>query len=134
VFDEVDMKTSSLCSGYTFILSTPERVYLWKGRGAIRDEVSVARVVTGQISGGDFAEYNEEEEPDAFFDVLGGYEDYSSADYWHLRPTCRKYAPRLFKIDMESRYKVGFDCRWKTLFSIITNRNVGRRDCTFLSG
>ena len=36
------------------------------------------------------------------FRALGGNADRTSAEYWTLRPSCRKYGTRLFKIDLQS--------------------------------
>ncbi|KAI5783626.1 gelsolin repeat protein [Geopyxis carbonaria] len=105
-FDEVDMKVSSLCSGFPYILTTGSEVYVWKGRGATIEEVGAARLVGFEISGGEVKEFNEGEEDDTFFNTLGGYQDRISADYWHLRPSCKKYAARLFKIDLQTSGKV----------------------------
>ena len=105
-FDEVDMGVSSLCSGFPFIVSRKGGVHLWKGKGATPEEIGVARLVGFEISGGEVKEFTEGDEPDAFFDALGGYSEIISADYWHLKPSCKKYAARLFKIDLQAQSKV----------------------------
>lgn len=105
-FDEVDMEVASLCSGFPFIVCRKGGVYLWKGKGATLEEVGIARLVAFGISGGEVKEFAEDDEPDAFFDALGGYSEFKSADYWHLRPSSKKYAARLFRIDLDSHTKV----------------------------
>jgi hypothetical protein len=105
-FDEVDMKVSSLCSGFPFIVTWKGGVYLWKGKGATSEEIGLARLVGFENAGGEVKEYNEGEESDAFFSALGEYSDRKSADYWHLRPSCKKYAARLFRIDLQAPSKV----------------------------
>ena len=105
-FDEVDMQVSSLCSGFPFILSRKGGVYLWKGKGATADEIGVARLVGFELSGGEVKECAEGDEPDEFFDALGGYAEIVSADYWHLRPASKRYAARLYKVDLQSPSKV----------------------------
>ncbi|KAF8245365.1 hypothetical protein K440DRAFT_646308 [Wilcoxina mikolae CBS 423.85] len=105
-FDEVDMGVSTLCSGFPYIVSRKGGVYLWKGKGATPEEIGVARLVGFEISGGEVKEFAEGDEPDAFFDALGGYSEIMSADYWHLKPSCKKYAARLFKIDLQTQSKV----------------------------
>jgi hypothetical protein len=107
-FDEVDMNTLSLCSGFPYIVSHKGAVCLWKGKGATPEEIGVARLVGFEISGGEVKEYAEGEEEDGFLDAIGGFEERSSADYWHLRPGCKKYAARLFRIDLQSLAKVCF--------------------------
>lgn len=105
-FDEVDMRVASLCSGFPFIVSRKGGVYLWKGKGATPDEIGVARLVGFEISGGEVKEFAEGDEPDSFFTALGGYAEITSAHYWHLRPVCRKYAARLFRMDLQTQAKV----------------------------
>ena len=107
-FDEIDMNALSLCSGFPYIISHKGAVCLWKGKGATPEEIGVARLVGFEISGGEVKEYAEGEESDGFFDAIGGFEERSSADYWHLRPSCKKYAARLFRIDLHSLAKVCF--------------------------
>lgn len=107
--DEVDCKASSLCSGFPFIVSAKGQVYLWKGKGSTPEEVGVARLVAFDMSAGEVQEIDEGGEPELFFEILdGSSEDRASADYWHLKPAHPSYATRLFRIDLESRAKVGF--------------------------
>jgi hypothetical protein len=105
-FDEVDMQVSSLCSGFSYVVCRKGGVYIWKGKGATQAEIGVARLVGFEISGGEVNECTEGDEPDAFFDALGGYSEFKSADYWHLRPSSKRYATRLFRIDLQARSKV----------------------------
>lgn len=100
------MRVASLCSGFPFIVSHKRAVYLWKGRGATPDEIGVARLVGFEISGREAKEFAEGDEPDDFFTALGGYAETTSADYWHLKPVSRKYAARLFKMDLQTQAKV----------------------------
>lgn len=106
--DEVDCKASSLCSGFPFIVSAKGQVFLWKGKGSTAEEVGVARLVAFDMSRGELQEIDEDSEPEMFFDILdGSSEDRASADYWHLKPAHSSYNTRLFRIDLESRAKVG---------------------------
>lgn len=108
VLDEVDCKASSLCSGFPFIVSAQSQVFLWKGKGSTAEEVGVARLVAFDMSAGDIQEIDEDSEPDMFFEILdGSSEDRAAADYWHLKPSHKSYSTRLFRIDLESRAKVG---------------------------
>ena len=100
------MRVANLCSGFPFIVSRNRAVYLWKGRGATPDEIGVARLVGFEVSGGEVKEFAEGDEPDDFFTALGGYAETTSADYWHLKPVSRKYAARLFKMDLQTQAKV----------------------------
>jgi hypothetical protein len=105
-FDEVDMQVSSLCSGFPYVAYRKGGVYLWKGKGATQAEVGVARLVGFELSGGEVKECTEGDEPDDFFDALGGYSEFKSADYWHLRPSSKRYAARLFRMELQARSKV----------------------------
>ncbi|KAA8895170.1 hypothetical protein FN846DRAFT_970874 [Sphaerosporella brunnea] len=105
-FDEVDMQVSSLCSGFPYVVCRKGGVYLWKGKGATQAEVGVARLVSFEISGGEVKECTEGDEPDDFFDVFGGYSELKSANYWNLRPSSKRYAARLFRMDLQAKSKV----------------------------
>lgn len=107
--DEVDCKASSLCSGFPFIVSAKGQIFLWKGKGSTGEEVGVARLVAYDMSADEVQEIDEDGEPDMFFEILdGSSEDRAAADYWHLKPSHNSYSTRLFRIDLESRAKVGF--------------------------
>lgn len=124
-FDELDMTLSSLCSGFSYVLATGGEVYVWKGRGATLEEVGAARLVGFEISRGEIKEFVEGEESDAFFNALGGYQDRTSADYWHLRPSCKKYAARLFKVDLQTSGKVNMCLIGRNPCTTIRLTNLG---------
>lgn len=106
--DDVKMTPSSLCSGFPYIISWKGIVYLWKGKGSTPDELGITRLVALDISGGDVVEIAEGDEPEELFDALGSDERPPSADYWRLKPTCKKYAARLFRIDTQLPSKVSY--------------------------
>lgn len=93
---QVAEKASSLNSGDSFLLLTPETVYLWYGKGCNDAEKASAQglgeVLKKQTMFKTVTEVNEGEEPTKFWDFVGGKDDYaSSAD---LEEAPRE--PRLF--------------------------------------
>lgn len=106
--DEVELSRSSLCAGFPYLLSTPDKLYLWKGRGAAPDELGAARLMAfDQAVNGEVKEIHEGQEPEPFFDWLrGDSEDQAHADYWKLKPQCPKYGARVFLVDSSSPTKV----------------------------
>lgn len=107
-FDEVDFNTQSLCKGFPFIISARfGKLYLWKGSGSGADELGCARLIGMDLGlTGEIEEVDEGQEPAAFWESLpGGRRDFAVADevqHWHLKPSCEKYATRLFSIDVEA--------------------------------
>ena len=116
-FDEVDFAPASLCSGFPYILSaTSGRLYLWKGRGSGADELGCARLIGMDLGlTGEIEEVDEGKEPAIFWEAFpkgtaprGEVEE----GRWHLKPSCEKYATRLFGIDTEGRPKSSSGFMW----------------------
>jgi hypothetical protein len=106
VFDEVDFTLHSFCSGFPYLISTSNRLYLWKGIGAHQEELSSARLITMDVSPTpDLTEIEEGKEPASFFALFPPLPKYPkntiprSADHWRLRPRHENYAVRLFRVD-----------------------------------
>lgn len=104
-FDEVDLSISSLCSGFTYIISGMNgKLFLWQGRGSTADEIGCARLIGMDIGPtGEIEEVSEGQEPSSFFESFPGQEKAvpPSADYWQLKPKHEKYSCRLYRIDHE---------------------------------
>ena len=106
-FDEVDFTARSLCKGFPYIVSTQSgKLYLWKGSGSGADELGCARLIGMDIGlTGEIEEVDEGKEPAAFWQSFqGGRRDVngaSSAQHWHLKPSCEQYATRLFAVNVE---------------------------------
>ncbi|KAI9735390.1 MAG: hypothetical protein M1818_006585 [Claussenomyces sp. TS43310] len=109
VFDEVDFTTASLCSGFSYLISTANgRLYLWKGKGSSIDELSCARLI-GMDSGltGELEEVDEGKEPASFLKIFGNDARINqSADHWRLKPNYGKYCGRLFHADASSQSQI----------------------------
>lgn len=100
VFDEVDFKTGSLCSGFPYLIATSSgQQFLWKGKGSSVDELSCARLL-GMDFGitGEIIEVDEGSESQEFLKFFGNEAKImKSADHWRLKPNYEKYCARLFR-------------------------------------
>lgn len=111
-FDEVSFSPNSLCSGFPYIVSaTSGRLYLWKGKGSGADELGCARLIGMDLGlTGEIEEIDEDNEPSSFWAAFPSSRKRSESSsiastYWHLKPSCDKYATRLFSVELESRPK-----------------------------
>ena len=105
-FDEVNLSSSSLCSGYPYIISARYgKLYLWQGRGSAADELGCARLIGMDLALiGEIEEVTEVEEPEDFFDTFPDSvkpPKYPAEGYWRLKPNHDNYCCRLFRIDYE---------------------------------
>ncbi|KAK2747811.1 hypothetical protein FQN57_001841 [Myotisia sp. PD_48] len=110
-FDEVDLNSHNLCSGFPFIVSANQgKSYLWKGLGSTADELGCARLIGMDIGlTGEIQEITEGQEPQSFFDIFPPATPRvpSSADFWRLKPNHQKYCCRLFRVDHELGQRFG---------------------------
>ena len=107
-FDEVDFATSSLCAGFTYLLTQSGKCHLWKGKGSDVTEVSCARLIGMDLTlTGELVEHEDGSEPAAFWKIFGDVSSRPhSADHWRLKPNYDKYCSRLFCSDADSRQQV----------------------------
>lgn len=111
VFDEVDLSSSSLCSGFPYLITQQGKCYLWKGKGAGVDELSCARLIGMDLAlMGELVEMDEGQEPESFWGFFGGDRkpSLSSADHWRLKPSYEKYCGRLFCSDSAAQSQVRY--------------------------
>ncbi|KAF3080659.1 hypothetical protein TWF102_002114 [Orbilia oligospora] len=103
-FDEVDIHFTNLCSGFPYIISTPDRLYLWKGKGASIEELRAARVASFDLAGdNEVKQIDEDKEPEFFVEMMGGEPGGQvHAQYWCLKPQHMQYTSRVFLVDHES--------------------------------
>lgn len=109
VFDEVDFSSSSLCSGFPYLITQQGKCYLWKGKGAGVDELSCARLIGMDLAlMGELVEMEEGQEPENFWEFFSGDRraNLSSADHWRLKPSYEKYCGRLFCSDSAAQNQV----------------------------
>jgi advillin len=97
---QVPEVASSLNSGDAFVLVTPATVYCWQGRHCLPEEVDVAKKIAVILEGhlgvtGRSQQLVEEgEEPEAFWDALGGKGEYPEA----AADEVVSQEPRLFQV------------------------------------
>ncbi|KAK6497526.1 hypothetical protein TWF481_011932 [Arthrobotrys musiformis] len=103
-FDEVDIHFTNLCGGFPYIISTPDRLYLWKGKGSSLEELRAARVASFDLAGdNEVKQIDEDKEPEFFVEMMGGEPGgQEHAQYWSLKPQHAQYATRVFLVDHES--------------------------------
>lgn len=102
-FDEEDLRSISLCSGFPFLIHSDERVYLWKGIGSSPKELAYARKVATDLTSGDIEDVDEGSEPQALLDLLqNGLTEKATAKYWAIKSSHDNYMARLFKCDRRS--------------------------------
>ncbi|PHH79876.1 hypothetical protein CDD82_2130 [Ophiocordyceps australis] len=102
VFDQVDFASSSLCSGFVYLITQAGTCFLWKGKGSDVAEVSCARLVGIDMAlTGALVEYDEGSEPESFWRLFGDGAAAcpQSADHWRLKPSYDRYSSRLFVSD-----------------------------------
>jgi len=91
---EVTPQAASLNSEDSFVLVTPESVYVWFGLGANQDEIAVATATAATLAKGrEVVKVKEGEESDAFWVAMGGRAEYPSMSLGDMAPQ----DPRLFE-------------------------------------
>jgi hypothetical protein len=108
-FDEVDFSLSSLCSGFSYLISSNSHLHLWKGKGCGAEEVGCARLIAMDLgTTPDVAEVSEDDETASFFNLFPPLDGHSgkavprSADHWRLKGSTDKYRCRLFRVEQHS--------------------------------
>ncbi|CAK7217814.1 hypothetical protein SCUCBS95973_003272 [Sporothrix curviconia] len=109
VFDEVDFETSSLCSGFPYLITRQGKCYLWKGKGSNVNELSCARLIGMDLAlMGELAEVEDGKESANFWALFegSGRGKPGSADHWRLKPKYDRYAKRLFCFNASQREQI----------------------------
>ncbi|XP_031553548.1 gelsolin, cytoplasmic-like [Actinia tenebrosa] len=98
---QVPRRAASLNSGDVIILETSEKIYMWRGTGACAAERRIGRLVIDFLTPGREPEViREGQEPDSFWDDIGGREPYSTGK--RLEEEKPSYPPRLFQFSNAS--------------------------------
>ncbi|NWI33080.1 VILI protein, partial [Sula dactylatra] len=92
---EVPIRASSLNSNDVFVLKTPNRCYLWCGKGCSGDEREMGKSVADIISKTEKLVIAEGQEPTEFWVALGGKSQYANAK--RLQEENPSVSPRLFE-------------------------------------
>lgn len=111
VFDEVDYETSSLCSGFPYLITRQGKCYLWKGKGSTVDELSCARLIGMDLAlTGELTEVEDGKESANFWALFegSGRGKPGSADHWRLKPKHDQYVKRLFRFNSLQHEQVCF--------------------------
>jgi len=91
--EQVEEKSTSLSSDDVFILESKDTCWIWRGKESSEEEFQVAEKFFATLCPGrESTELAEGSEDDAFWDVLGGQEEYGPPEY---RPV---FPPRLFHV------------------------------------
>uniref|UniRef100_UPI00358EE5F5 scinderin-like n=1 Tax=Myxine glutinosa TaxID=7769 RepID=UPI00358EE5F5 len=75
---ETSLDASALNSNDVFVLKTPAKTFVWKGKGANSGEVEAATYVAS-VLGGVKADFSEGAEPEEFWKALGGKKNYQTS-------------------------------------------------------
>ncbi|XP_020369141.2 scinderin [Rhincodon typus] len=90
---EVDVDAQSLNSNDVFVLKLPNNAYLWIGKGASGEEEKGAKYLTSILQC-KATRIGEGEEPDVFWNALGGKKEYQTSAL--LQSSADDFQPRLF--------------------------------------
>ncbi|KAI4112177.1 MAG: hypothetical protein LQ339_000185 [Xanthoria mediterranea] len=110
-FDEVDFSPESLCKGFPYLVSSGSgKLHLWKGSGSGVDELGCARLIGMDLGvRGEIEEVEDGREPDTFWKCFPGGRpealkgrDTSISKHWQLKPSCERYATRLYRVGIEA--------------------------------
>ncbi|XP_076311001.1 gelsolin, cytoplasmic-like isoform X1 [Tachypleus tridentatus] len=108
---QVPEKATSLNSDDVFVVETPSVTHLWIGKESSEDELNMARNVAELVSPGrEIVEIGEEEEPDEFWNSIGGKNEYQKS---RGLPSTPLLEPRLFKCsEVHGRFRVEEMCNF----------------------
>ncbi|XP_022257425.1 gelsolin, cytoplasmic-like, partial [Limulus polyphemus] len=108
---QVSEKAASLNSDDVFVVETPSVTYVWIGKESSEDELNMARNVAELVSPGrELVEIAEEEEPDEFWNSIGGKDEYQKSRGLPAKPLLE---PRLFKCsEVRGKFRVKEMCNF----------------------
>lgn len=101
-FDEVDLVTSSLCSGFPFLISAKfGKLYLWKGLGSNQQDVGCARLIGMDLGlTGEIEEVEEGHEPTGFWDAFPIKSPRRTSSSGRAGPTrVNTHLPKLYRVE-----------------------------------
>ncbi|RMD44999.1 hypothetical protein DV735_g129, partial [Chaetothyriales sp. CBS 134920] len=108
VFDQVEFSPASLCSGFSYLISTKlGKLYLWIGTGSCADEYGAARLVGADLGlTGEIEEVGEGKEPAAFWRAFSSptaKELYQRSDTWAMRAGSEHngFPCKLYRVEQE---------------------------------
>ncbi|RMZ85645.1 hypothetical protein DV737_g610, partial [Chaetothyriales sp. CBS 132003] len=108
VFDQVEFSPTSLCSGFSYLISTKfGKLYLWIGEGSCADEYGAARLIGTDLGlTGEIEEVAEGKEPAAFwtaFSSPSAKQQYQPSRTWAIRARNEHsgFPCKLYRIEQE---------------------------------
>ena len=102
-FDEVDLSSGQLSSGFPFLISAKfGKLYLWKGQGSGADEIGAARLIGMDLGlTGEMEEVDEGSEPATFWEAFpsSSKSDFKASELWSMRSV--DFPSRLYRVENE---------------------------------
>jgi hypothetical protein len=101
-FDEVDISSTSLCTGLPFLISAKfGKLYLWKGKGSNAEDVGCARLIGMDLGlTGEIEEVAEGEESPSFWESLSsGPIKRGASQTGKQTEQLHSHAPRLYRVE-----------------------------------
>ncbi|KAF8441565.1 hypothetical protein L210DRAFT_3398836 [Boletus edulis BED1] len=106
LIDEMDLNIKSLCSGYSYCITTIlDNIYVWHGCGSVAAERTAAlRYAQDMATKGtlvkELVEGENDGDEEMFWMVVGDSESYAKADYWKWRHSIVPSEPRCWLVDI----------------------------------
>lgn len=102
-FDEVDLLSGQLSSGFPFLISAKfGKLYLWKGQGSGADEIGAARLIGMDLGlTGEMEEVDEGSEPATFWQAFpsSSKRNFKASEMWSMRSA--DFPSRLYRVENE---------------------------------
>ncbi|KAI1615746.1 hypothetical protein EDD36DRAFT_196112 [Exophiala viscosa] len=109
-FDEVELSSSSLSSGFPFLISAKfAKFYLWKGVGADQEDVGCARLIGMDLGlTGEIEEVTEGEEPSTFWEAFPSRSPRKPSTGKGASPSqARSQGPKLYRLEHDRPKSAG---------------------------
>ncbi|KIV86664.1 hypothetical protein PV11_02261 [Exophiala sideris] len=109
-FDEVELSSSSLSSGFPFLISAKfGKLYLWKGMGANQEDVGCARLIGMDLGlTGEIEEVTEGEEPNNFWEAFSSrFPRKPTTGKGASASQARSQGPKLYRIEHDRPKSAG---------------------------
>ncbi|KAG6378251.1 hypothetical protein JVT61DRAFT_13957 [Boletus reticuloceps] len=106
LIDEMDLNIKSLCSGYSYCITTIlDNIYVWHGCGSVAAERTAAlRYAQDMATKGtlvkELVEGENDGDEEMFWMIVGDSESYAKADYWRWRHSIVPSGPRCWLVDV----------------------------------
>ncbi|KAG6333692.1 hypothetical protein ID866_5399 [Astraeus odoratus] len=107
LIDEVDLKISNLCSGFSYCVTILDSVYVWYGTGSLHIErLAALDYAKSMTSTGttviELTEGEDDAKDEIFWMIVGEPDCYAKADYWRWRNSSVPSEPRCWLIESKN--------------------------------